>query len=445
MGFDEELAVVLVVEIAVSGLAEQIVVVEVPAVIVEHRVVQVLDAGASLLVALLVIEFWLGIDLRLVARLELLVRRPYSLKLVGGAAVVRMGLDHALAVGLLDRLLARVGINSEDIERGRHIERRGSGSKRVLNRENGTTVCFLMLCGQSLCMVEYFDTEFNNIGRPLAKDLQTLEDQGCTYVQFWRKEIEEFGFCRVQFEPGEIVEYVDAMRAYDEYRGNVDQGYKRDEALKKISSAKFRRRVEKYNEWTEKEGQPETKYSPAAFYGEELESLVCGTREDRYEFLQESYSGDRKFLLTEIIEGFAESASILQDRDGGRPNFEITCEQDFQDLFYALIKPIFPDARPEEYTPKHATNSKRIDFVIPEISTVIEAKYVRDSSHANSIADELKVDIGSYHKHTDCNRMIAVVWDGKSYISDRVNFENDLTGPRVIDGVEFQVEVEVVP
>jgi len=235
------------------------------------------------------------------------------------------------------------------------------------------------------------------------------------------------------------------MRAYDEYRGNVDQGYKRDEALKKISSAKFRRRVEKYNEWTEKEGQPETKYSPAAFYGEELESLVCGTREDRYEFLQESYSGDRKFLLTEIIEGFAESASILQDRDGGRPNFEITCEQDFQDLFYALIKPIFPDARPEEYTPKHATNSKRIDFVIPEISTVIEAKYVRDSSHANSIADELKVDIGSYHKHTDCNRMIAVVWDGKSYISDRVNFENDLTGPRVIDGVEFQVEVEVVP
>lgn len=114
-------------------------------------------------------------------------------------------------------------------------------------------------------------------------------------------------------------------------------------------------------------------------------------------------------------------------------------------MFYTVLKPIFPDSRPEEYTPKHATTSKRIDFVIPEISTVIEAKYVRDSSHVGEIPDELKVDIESYYEHTECNRMIAVVWDGAGHLTDRPNFEQDLTGPRNIDGAEFQVEVRVIP
>lgn len=160
--------------------------------------------------------------------------------------------------------------------------------------------------------------------------------------------------------------------------------------------------------------------------------------------MQETYTGDRRFLLMEIFEGISSSASILQNRDGDRPGFEITCETDFQDLLYAIMKPIFPDARPEEYTPKHATSSKRIDFVIPKISTVIEAKYVRDSRHATKIPGELKVDIESYHAHTDCQQMYGVVWDGNSEIEDIENFEKDLTGPRTIGGDTFHVEIIVL-
>ncbi|WP_353633502.1 hypothetical protein ABSL23_09180 [Halobacterium sp. NMX12-1] len=155
--------------------------------------------------------------------------------------------------------------------------------------------------------------------------------------------------------------------------------------------------------------------------------------------------GDRRFLLEEIFEGLESSVSILQDRRSQRPDFEIDCETDVQDLLYAVMKPIFPDARPEEYTPKNATDSKRIDFVIPDISTVIEVKYVRDSSHANSLADELKIDIESYHTHENCQRMYCIVWDGNSEIDDVENFENDLTGPRSFDGDEVQVETKVLP
>lgn len=294
-------------------------------------------------------------------------------------------------------------------------------------------------------MPELFGREFNNLDDVFLDDLQTLERESCIYTQFWRDKEESFSFCRVKFEPDEIVQYVDAISAYNEYAGYVEGGLERNEALENISYDKYISQVREYNEWAQEVDQPGTMYSLAAFLGEDLEALVCGSREDRYEFLQETYTGDRRFLLDEIIQGFPQSLSELRDRDADRPDFEMECEQDFQDLFYALLKPIFPDARPEEYTPKHATKSKRIDFVVPNISTVIEAKYIRNQSHANSVSDELKVDIESYHKHTNCKQMYAIVWDEEQYINDKTNFENDLSGPRTIEGTEFQVDVRILP
>lgn len=294
-------------------------------------------------------------------------------------------------------------------------------------------------------MVNYFGRSFDNLDRTFTEDLWDLQEKGCVYTQLPNRDTGKHGICRIQFNPEEIVQYVDAMSAYDEFLGYKKQGHSSKKALEKISNNKIKRRVKEYNEWTEEIGQKDTMFSPASFYTSELESLLCGGKPDRYEFLQESYTGDRQFLLTEIIEGFSESVSILNNRDGDRPDFEIECEQDVQDLLFAIMKPVFPDSRPEEYTPKHANNSKRIDFVIPEISTVIEAKYTRNKSHARKIPDELKIDIESYHKHTECSRMIAVVWDEESYISDKSNFEDDLTGPRTIDGTELEVEVQVIP
>ncbi|MFC4405429.1 PD-(D/E)XK nuclease domain-containing protein [Haloarchaeobius iranensis] len=293
-------------------------------------------------------------------------------------------------------------------------------------------------------MAQFFGREFNHIGQAHKQDLRGLENKGCIYTQFWREDREKFAFCRIQFEPGEIVKYVDSIHGYDEFLGYVRDGKSNQEALQMISNEKVKREAQEYAEWA-KDQDNANPYCLAAFLLDHLEALVSGHMTDRYEFLQETYTGDRRFLLTEIFEGFSNSFSILQDRDEDRPDFEIECETDFQDLLYAIMKPIFPDARPEEYTPKHATKSKRIDFVIPGISTVIEAKYVRDSGHAKEIPDELKVDIESYHAHSDCKQMYCVVWDGDSEIEDVPNFERELTGPRTIDGDEFQVEVLVLP
>jgi hypothetical protein len=294
-------------------------------------------------------------------------------------------------------------------------------------------------------MTEYFGREFEHVNEHLKEDLRNLERQGCVYAQLWNDDLEKAAFCRIQFEPDEIVNYVDSLTGYEEFLEATQQGLEPDDAIEQVSDNRVRRTAKDYAEWVIENNHDQSPYCPAAFYLGELEGLLCGSKPDRYEFLQESYTGDRRFLLTEIFEGFAESAFYLQDRDGDRPDFEITCEQDFQDLLYAIMKPIFPDMREEEYTPKYATNSKRIDFVIPEISTVIEAKYVRDSNHATKIPEELMIDIESYHAHTNCQSLYGFVWDGDGEIVDRSNFENELSGTRTIDGNRLQVEIIVIP
>jgi len=294
-------------------------------------------------------------------------------------------------------------------------------------------------------MVEYFGRNFNHLQQAHLDELRTLERDGAVYTQFWNEDLDKFAFCRIQFEPDEIVDYVDSLYAYDEFLGYVEEGDSYHDALQKISDDRVINAVREYHEFIEESGSSANRYCPAAFFLNELEALLCGSKDHRYEYLQESYTGDRRFLLTELFEGLSESINILQDREGSRPDFEVTCEQDVQEFLYSLVKPIFPDARREEYTPKHGGKSKRIDMVIPGISTVIELKYVRDSSHASKISDELRVDIESYHTHTDCQRMYALVWDDNSEITDTSNFESDLGGPREIDGERFEVEVMVLP
>ena len=142
---------------------------------------------------------------------------------------------------------------------------------------------------------------------------------------------------------------------------------------------------------------------------------------------------------------FPESVGYLSKRQKRHPPYKVEQEQDVHDLLFSIVKCVFPDARPEESTMKHAGGSKRIDIVFPSISTVVEIKYVRDGRHAGQVADELKIDFESYHVHPDCKTLIAYVWDPMRGLSDRYNFIKDLRGLRVKGENRFNVEVVVKP
>ncbi len=291
---------------------------------------------------------------------------------------------------------------------------------------------------------ELFGREFHHLDSHFLGELHDLKQEGALYAQFWREELGQFGFCRIRFEPEEIVAYVEASTAYDEFTGWLERLSDPAQALEKVSSTGIRERVLEYNRWAERE-QPDTMYCFAAFAGDHLEGLISGALESRYEFLSETYRPDRRFLLMEILEAFPDAVAHLTARKGGRPSYVAEQEADVHDLLYATIKCIFPDARSEDFTPQHAGGSKRIDIVIPRISVVVEVKYVRDASHARRIADELKIDFESYHKHEDCGRLVAYVWDPGHHLADRSNFIQDLVGARTKGDHTFMVEVYVKP
>ncbi|MEW5928871.1 MAG: hypothetical protein AB1941_15530 [Gemmatimonadota bacterium] len=293
--------------------------------------------------------------------------------------------------------------------------------------------------------MKIFDREFRYLDPSFLEDLNTLENEGAIYSQFWQDEFRDFRFCRIRFRPNEIVSYVNASIAYDEFLEHLEKVGDPSAALERIGNGMIRTRVLEYNEWTASIDQHDTQFCFAAFLGSDLELLVCGGEDDRYEFLSQSYTGDRQFLLTEILEMFPSTAGYLANRPSNRPSYSVDEEQDVRDLLFAIIKSIFPDAKLEEYTRLHAGSSKRIDIVIPRISTLIEVKFVRSVQHAKKVADELRIDFESYHVHPNCKKLIAYIWDPTSLLLDRSNFINDLRGLRTKGNSTFTVEVMIKP
>jgi hypothetical protein len=293
--------------------------------------------------------------------------------------------------------------------------------------------------------MKLFNREFNHLDASFLQDLQTLEDEGALYFQFWLEELNDSRFCRIRLTPSEIVEYVDAITAFNEFQGYYQKFHDPDLALSLISNVEVRKRVEEYNEWTISIGQDDTAFCFAAFAGDDLEGLLCGGATDRYEYLSGAYSGDRRFILTEILEMFPTAAGHLLNRNGSRPSYRLEEEQDVRDLLYSMIKSVFPDTRIEEHTRIHAGSAKRIDIVIPRISTMIEIKYVRNSRHAKKVADELRIDFESYHAHPDCKKLIAYVWDTGGNLIDRSNFIKDLRGLRIKGNSRFSVDIMIKP
>jgi hypothetical protein len=75
----------------------------------------------------------------------------------------------------------------------------------------------------------------------------------------------------------------------------------------------------------------------------------------------------------------------LRERREKRPTLDVTDEYDVQDLLHALLRIHFDDIRKEEWTPSYAGGASRMDFLLPEIETVVETKMTWTSQNTNSI------------------------------------------------------------
>ncbi|MBN9131728.1 MAG: transposase [Paenarthrobacter ureafaciens] len=86
---------------------------------------------------------------------------------------------------------------------------------------------------------------------------------------------------------------------------------------------------------------------------------------------------------------------VLQQR---RPDWPIgealKDERERQVLVEALLRTLFDDVRPEDYTPSRAGANSRVDSVLPEVGIIVETKVTRESMSAKKLGEELLVDAG---------------------------------------------------
>lgn len=297
-----------------------------------------------------------------------------------------------------------------------------------------------------------FGYPFKQYPSGLAEDLVSLEREGAIYSNFvntakgpdedgrW-----EFNYYRIKLQPTEIFQYVEASIAHQKYLEQVDRGLTFDEALDAMGDPIIAKRVRDYGITTMDDGTiEEFRGCFASFLPEGMEDLVCGHQRGRYELLSNlNHERDGFAELMQVLNNFPTAVRSITNRKHGRPPFIFENEYDVQDLLFAIIRCIFQDAKREEWTPQRAGSSKRIDFVIGSIQTVIEVKYVRDETHARRVADELKIDFECYHERPECGQLVAFVMDPHRRIVDPEQFSEDLSGLRQKRNHSFNVSVLV--
>ncbi len=81
-----------------------------------------------------------------------------------------------------------------------------------------------------------------------------------------------------------------------------------------------------------------------------------------------------------------------------------------------------------------------MDFLLPEIESVIEIKMTRPSLSTKQLGEQLIVDIAKYRQHPMCRSLFCVVYDPSGRISNPRGVESDLSGQD-----KMNVRVMIVP
>lgn len=141
--------------------------------------------------------------------------------------------------------------------------------------------------------------------------------------------------------------------------------------------------------------------------------------------------------LENLLRRFHAVALQLKHRHSARGTLLINDEYDVQDLLHALLKSIFDDVRPEEYSPSYAGGSSRMDFLLKQERIVIEVKMTNNNLKDKQIGEELLIDIQRYQRHPDCGVLFCFVYDPGNYVRNPDGLKADLS--RKYDGFEVRV------
>jgi len=112
-------------------------------------------------------------------------------------------------------------------------------------------------------------------------------------------------------------------------------------------------------------------------------------------------------------------------------------EYHVQALLWAMLAPVFPDLRREEYAPQVGPIQPRVDFGIPSLRLLIEAKFARTRSALKETVNEIAQDNSNYFTTSSLyDRLLVFVWDNGAHSEDHALIREGMRKyDRVIDAV----------
>lgn len=144
-------------------------------------------------------------------------------------------------------------------------------------------------------------------------------------------------------------------------------------------------------------------------------------------------------LVISILNTFPDVVSRLKYRRKGKIALEISDEYDVQDILYVMLKGAFSTLQYEDPTPKDGLTSARADFVIGDLSTYIEIKYISEKGKEKDIQDECMLDIQKYGTQDNCYKIVFFIYDPHKCVDNQFSFKAALERNRSIEGKEIEV------
>lgn len=87
-------------------------------------------------------------------------------------------------------------------------------------------------------------------------------------------------------------------------------------------------------------------------------------------------------------------------------------EYHFQNLLCAVLSPVLPDLRDEEWLASVGQKKPRADLVVPSLHLVIEVKYWRKSSTPQDLISQIGEDVSLYLKRgSPYRKVLPIIWD----------------------------------
>lgn len=112
-------------------------------------------------------------------------------------------------------------------------------------------------------------------------------------------------------------------------------------------------------------------------------------------------------------------------------------EYHVQALLWAMLAPVFPDLRREEYAPPVGPIQPRVDFGIPSLRLLIEAKFARTRSALKETVNEIAQDNSTYFTTSGLyDRLLVFVWDSGAHSEDHALIREGMRKyDRVVDAI----------